>query len=264
MEDIIISGQFHMWFFILATCVSVIAFTREDIPLEVTSLCLLMALLLFGQLFPLYSLQGENLLSAQSILAGFSNPSLIAVLALLVMGQGMMTASAAMLIIFVAVGEMLLYFGIFLLISWLITKLVGALSNKAADFGRIAGSLSYTGAAFYLFIGLPLGIITLLIMSVTGSYTTLNPVAGAGMFIGIIVIGLVMLLVAIWEWMIAGKAVAIISDTSWGTGIAAVLLGLIILVLIAVLVGFIFGLAFFSMMGMSSMSSPAGFAMAGL
>ncbi len=83
-----------MWFFIVATCAAVFAFTREDIPLEVTSLCLLMALLVFGQLFPLNSLQGQNLLSPQSILIGFANPSLIAVLALLVMGQGMIQTNA--------------------------------------------------------------------------------------------------------------------------------------------------------------------------
>jgi hypothetical protein len=182
-------------------------------------------------------------------------------------GQSVMNTGSVLLVILAAIGEMLLYFGMFLLISWLITKMTGALSNKGADFGKIAGMLSYTGAAFYIFVGLPLGIIVMLLMLATGSFTVgMNPMAGAGMFVGIMVMGLISLLVAIWEWMIAGKAVSIVSDTSWGTGIASVLLGFIILVLIAFVVGLVLGLAFFSMMGMSTMGSysPTGLSVAGL
>jgi len=67
----------------------VYAFIREKFSMEVISVVLMTALLLYGQAFPVFDEVGVNQLNAQSILSGFSNPSLIAVLALLVMGQGM-------------------------------------------------------------------------------------------------------------------------------------------------------------------------------
>lgn len=79
----------HMWFVLLLASGAIFAFVREKFPLEVTSVVLMTVLLLYGQVFPITNGQGDNLLSTASILAGFSNPSLIAVLALLVMGQGM-------------------------------------------------------------------------------------------------------------------------------------------------------------------------------
>lgn len=83
----IIDTSFHMWFVLLLTAGSVYFFAREKYPLEVTSVGLLTALLLFGQLFPLPDANGRNQLDAASLLAGFANPALLAVLALLVMGQ---------------------------------------------------------------------------------------------------------------------------------------------------------------------------------
>ncbi len=89
----------HMWFALGLTVLTVLAFVREKIPLEVTSIALLTLLLLFGQILPLEDVAGKNLLSASALLAGFSNPSLIAVLALLVMGQGIIHTDALRLVI---------------------------------------------------------------------------------------------------------------------------------------------------------------------
>lgn len=83
----IIDTNYHMWFVLIVTGAAVYFFAREKYPLEVTSVGLLTALLLFGQLFPLPDANGRNQLDAASLLAGFSNPALVAVLALLVMGQ---------------------------------------------------------------------------------------------------------------------------------------------------------------------------------
>lgn len=84
----------HMWFALAVTVFAVTSFIRERVPIEVTCVTLLTVLLLFGQFFPLYNETGDNLLRASSFLAGFANPSLIAVLALLVMGQGMIQTDA--------------------------------------------------------------------------------------------------------------------------------------------------------------------------
>ncbi len=87
-------SDLHMWFVLALMALSVVLFVREKVPLEVTSICLLTALLLLGQFFPLENENGRNMLDAGALLSGFSNPSLIAVLALLVMGQGMIHTDA--------------------------------------------------------------------------------------------------------------------------------------------------------------------------
>lgn len=96
--DIIINPDIHMWFMLAITGVAVIAFVREELPLEVTSIAILTVMLLFGQIFPLPDANGHNQLDAMALLAGFANPSLIAVLALLVMGQSMIHTDALRLV----------------------------------------------------------------------------------------------------------------------------------------------------------------------
>lgn len=92
--DFIIDNSLHMWVVMAITVVSVIFFVREKVSLEVTSIAILTALMLLGQFFPLPDANGVNMLNAENLLAGFANPSLIAVLALLVMGQGIIHTDA--------------------------------------------------------------------------------------------------------------------------------------------------------------------------
>lgn len=86
--------EFHMWFGVIATLLAVISFAKEKISLEMTALSLVAVLLIYGQIFPLNNPAGQNLLDPASLLAGFANPSLMAVLALLIMGQGMLQTQA--------------------------------------------------------------------------------------------------------------------------------------------------------------------------
>ncbi len=90
----LIDPTIHMWFAISLTIVAFYLFASEKWPLEVTSVVLLAVLLLFGQIFPLPNDMGLNQLSAKNLLLGFANPSLIAVLALLVVGQAMVQTAA--------------------------------------------------------------------------------------------------------------------------------------------------------------------------
>ena len=87
--DFFANPAVHMWFMLVLTGAAVFSFIKEKLSMEVTSIVLVTVLLLYGQFFPIFDEMGENQLNAQSILSGFSNSSLIAVLALLVMGQGM-------------------------------------------------------------------------------------------------------------------------------------------------------------------------------
>jgi di/tricarboxylate transporter len=86
--------EFHMWFGILATLLAVYSFAKEKISLEMTALSIVAVLLIYGQIFPVVDATGANQLSPSNLLAGFANPSLMAVLALLIMGQGMLTTEA--------------------------------------------------------------------------------------------------------------------------------------------------------------------------
>ena len=92
--SIVLDPALHMWFFLILTGVSVFFFVREKLPLEVTSIAVLTILMLAGQLFPLPDANGKNQIDATTLLSGFANPSLIAVLALLVMGQAMILTDA--------------------------------------------------------------------------------------------------------------------------------------------------------------------------
>lgn len=84
----------QMWVtygFILA---AVVLFSMERVSLEISALAILSALLLFFYFFPVIGAEGRNLLGPTALLAGFANPALIAVLALLVIGHGMFQTGA--------------------------------------------------------------------------------------------------------------------------------------------------------------------------
>lgn len=92
--NFIVDPTIHMWVSLILTGVAIFLFAREKLPLEVTSITILTILLIFGQIFPLEDANGRNQLDAVALFSGFANPSLIAVLALLVMGQGIIQTDA--------------------------------------------------------------------------------------------------------------------------------------------------------------------------
>ncbi len=89
-----IAFAWQMWVTYGLIVVAVMLFSIERISLEVSALAILVILLLFFYLFPVVGPDGQNLLSSTTLLAGFANPALIAVLALLVVGQGMFQTGA--------------------------------------------------------------------------------------------------------------------------------------------------------------------------
>ena len=78
----------------IAIIAAVACYMAEKVPLEVTSISLIGFLLVFFHFFPVTSADGKNLLGPSALLSGFANPALISVLALLVMGQGMIQTGA--------------------------------------------------------------------------------------------------------------------------------------------------------------------------
>lgn len=84
----------EMWATLLLTVAAVVAYASERIPVELTALGILGALLLLFQLRPLLAVDGQPILEPTALLQGFASPALIAVSALLVVGQAMVSTGA--------------------------------------------------------------------------------------------------------------------------------------------------------------------------
>jgi len=105
-------------------------YVSERLSIEVTSVGVICILIVFFQLFPVIGVDGRNVLSAERLLLGFANPALITVLALLVVGQGMVRTGAldraALVLLKAGAGSPLLSVGIVMVVAMLIS---GVLNN---------------------------------------------------------------------------------------------------------------------------------------
>jgi len=88
------TGTFHIWATYALVVAAIVGFASERIRVEITSLLVLVTLLLLFEFFPLVSPDGVHILNTDRLLAGFANPALIAVLALLVLGNGLWRSGA--------------------------------------------------------------------------------------------------------------------------------------------------------------------------
>lgn len=88
-----VSADFQMWVTFGIIIAAFALYAWETVAIEVTSLGVLCVLMIFFHVFPIAGMgpagEVQNVLSANVLLSGFSNPALITVLALLVIGQGM-------------------------------------------------------------------------------------------------------------------------------------------------------------------------------
>ena len=88
-ETLYAGPSFQMWM-TFALIIGALAFyVREGASMELTSLGIVCALLVFFHVFPVINTSGQSVVTPVRILQGFANPALITVLALLVIGQGM-------------------------------------------------------------------------------------------------------------------------------------------------------------------------------
>ena len=86
--------QIHMWATFGIIAIAIGFYVTEKLSLEITSLGVIGSLLVFFFIFPLQDSAGIDLLTTRRLLAGFADPALIAVLCLLVIGQGMVQSGA--------------------------------------------------------------------------------------------------------------------------------------------------------------------------
>ncbi len=86
--------DFHMWVTFSLILGAIFLFANDRIPIELTSISIVALLLVFFHLFPVLDSEGNNQLNAPELLKGFANPVLFAIMALLVIGQGLYNTGA--------------------------------------------------------------------------------------------------------------------------------------------------------------------------
>ena len=89
METLI--DNWHMWVIFAIVLVGVVAYALEKISIELISIWIIIALLLF---FYLARPSLETVIGPRQLLAGFADPALITIMALLVIGQGIFHTGA--------------------------------------------------------------------------------------------------------------------------------------------------------------------------
>ncbi|NBR79552.1 MAG: SLC13 family permease, partial [Alphaproteobacteria bacterium] len=102
-----------MWASFAIIVAAMVLYAVERYAMEITSLMVLVALLLLFTVFPYRDMDGDILLTPTMILAGFGNPALITIMALLVLAQGLFQSGA-------------------------LEKLIESLSNRAARTPMLA------------------------------------------------------------------------------------------------------------------------------
>ena len=89
-----IDPTYLMWATLLLAVAAIVLFAMETIAIEITSVGLISIMLVLFYLFPVAGPDGKNLLGPERLLSGFANPALITVIALLVVGQGVVRTGA--------------------------------------------------------------------------------------------------------------------------------------------------------------------------
>jgi len=92
---IVVDPSVQMWITFAVIAAGMLLYAIDRIPMEITSLVIIVALLVVFQIFPLeQSAMGRGPLDVKRLLSGFADPALIAILSLMVMGQALVVSGA--------------------------------------------------------------------------------------------------------------------------------------------------------------------------
>ena len=83
-----LENETFIYLSLLIAVLSMVFYAIDKFSMVFKSIVILTFLLIFFSIFPFIGKDGENLLNPQNILNGFSNTSLITVISLLILGQG--------------------------------------------------------------------------------------------------------------------------------------------------------------------------------
>lgn len=89
-----IDPSMQMWMTFLVIAAAIISYAAEKVPLELTSIGVVVTLLILFYLAPLTGPGGTATLTSRELLAGFADPSLFAIIALLIIGQALVQTGA--------------------------------------------------------------------------------------------------------------------------------------------------------------------------
>lgn len=89
-----VGATWQTWVILAVITAVVVAYALERWSIELVSLFALTGLLLFFSVFPVVDAAGNPMLTAQDLLIGFANPALLSIIALLVVGQGLLHSGA--------------------------------------------------------------------------------------------------------------------------------------------------------------------------
>ena len=90
----IIEPTIQMWLTFAIVVGAIAAYSYDRIPLELSSIATVAILLILFEFMPLYGEDGTKIIGVRDILMGFADPSLITIMALLVVGQGLVQTGA--------------------------------------------------------------------------------------------------------------------------------------------------------------------------
>ncbi|WP_374763605.1 SLC13 family permease [Yunchengibacter salinarum] len=89
----VIAPTIQMWLTFAVIIGAIVAYASDRIPLEITSIAVVTVLLFIFHMLPIEGPDGSHV-SSRNLLAGFADPALITILALLVVGQGLVQTGA--------------------------------------------------------------------------------------------------------------------------------------------------------------------------
>ncbi|MBL4788750.1 MAG: SLC13 family permease [Kordiimonadaceae bacterium] len=84
----------QMWLTFAIVVGAIFAYAYDKIPLEISSIATVALLLFVFELAPLYSDVGDKIVTTSDLLSGFADEALITIMALLVVGQGLIQTGA--------------------------------------------------------------------------------------------------------------------------------------------------------------------------
>lgn len=90
----LVEPTIQMWLTFAIVIGAIVAYTYDRIPLEISSIATVAILLFVFELAPLYNEDGSRTISGRDLLMGFADPALITIMALLVVGQGLVQTGA--------------------------------------------------------------------------------------------------------------------------------------------------------------------------
>lgn len=90
----LLEPSMQMWFTFAVIFVGIFFYIIDKFPMEIVSLGIISSLLVLFHFMPVVGENGDTILTTRALLAGFADPALITILALLVVGHGMVETGA--------------------------------------------------------------------------------------------------------------------------------------------------------------------------